>query len=161
GRGVWELQVPNLVTINSFNPPIGVLEGNAYLNLNVGTFSASYPNPQPQDFTATLIWGDGVTDTLTAANGGIRDFGDGVLRLFDSHTFRSAGNLPVQLTISANATNFITTRASGNATVVDAPLTLTVLSPSTVEGQENPIKLASFQDSNAYANINNFIAYVD
>jgi Concanavalin A-like lectin/glucanases superfamily/Bacterial Ig-like domain (group 3)/Domain of unknown function (DUF4214) len=162
GRGVYEVQVPNLVTINSFTPPIGVLEGNAYLNLPLGTFSASDPNLGPGDFTATLTWGDGSpNETLTADNGDIVDLGEGVFRLFDSHVFRKAGLLPVQLAISADATPYITTRASGTAAVADAPLIITSLSANPLEGRSDTITVATFQDTSAYPDINDFTAYVD
>src|SRR5262249_10596547 len=98
--------------------------------------------------------------TLTATNGGIVDLGEGVFRLFDSHIVRKAGLLPVQLAIASNALPFITTRASGTVAIADAPLTITDLSANAVEGQSNPITVATFQDTSAFPDINDFTAYV-
>ncbi len=163
GRGVYEVLVPT-ITINSFTPPVGVLEGNAYINLPLGTFSASDPSLGAGDFTATVTWGDGSPpDTLTGGangNGGIVDLGDGVFRLFDSHVFRKAGSLPVQVAIASNALPFLTTRAGGTAVVADAPLTVTLGSPNFVEGQSGTDTVATFSDGNAFADINDFTAYV-
>lgn len=71
GRGLWELQLQYPIHITSLNAPSDPTEGVPFNPRTLAVFSDADPNPNINDFSAEVIWGDGTSSTLTAANGGI------------------------------------------------------------------------------------------
>jgi hypothetical protein len=118
----------------------------------VATFSDANASPTIGDFTATVAWGDGTTDTLTSAGGGIKASGSN-FAILDSHTY----NAPLTgATFSVTITDVGGSSTSTSATInvkQSAGLTINSLTPgSYTEGVEGPMMaVANFSDSNAKA----------
>lgn len=125
---------PNTLSLSSFAPPTGVVEG-ASAGGTLATFGDVSPHPDINTYTAVVTWGDGSTDTLTAASGGIVSNGGGSFSVVDSHTYaeESAGeSFSVQITDNGGGS----AGSSGSVAVADAALTAGALTPPTaVEGQ--------------------------
>ncbi len=77
---------PNTLSLTNFSPPTSVVEGVS-TGGTLATFSDDSPDPNINTYTAVVTWGDGTTDTLTAANGGIVSNGSGSFSVVDSHTY--------------------------------------------------------------------------
>jgi hypothetical protein len=90
---------PNPLSLTQFHPPaaiVGQAAGGA-----LATFTDASPDHTLSEYTATLTWGDGHTDTLTSATGNIVQNLDGSFSVFDTHTYSSAGSgLTFSVTIS-------------------------------------------------------------
>jgi hypothetical protein len=154
---------PLLITAY-FPPPKETMEGSPTGPLTLATFTDTNPHPQASDFTATVTWGDGSTDTLTVANGGIVANADGSFSVVGGHTFGSAGGLDFSVSV-ADAGGASDTRSSG-VSISDAPLNLFGLSVpaqglALEEGSfTGTVTLISFADGNPLASATDFTAVV-
>jgi hypothetical protein len=137
-------------------------EGVASGPIPVATFTDDNSNPDIGDYTATVTWGDGTTDTLTAANGGIGALGGGTFAVQDSHLFpEEVDNLlpfAVQVVDAGGASD----SAADTIDVVDAPLTFQLVAPPpAVEGVDTGmVPVATFRDANTNPDINDYTATI-
>jgi len=139
---------PNTLSLTSFSPPAGAVQWQP-TGGTLATFSDDSPEPNINTYTAVVTWGDGTTDALTAANGGIVSNGGGSFSVVDSHTYAedSAGeSFGLQITDDGGGT------AGSSATVavadaIHAPSSATVNENSSVAFTAG--NAISFVDPNA------------
>jgi hypothetical protein len=148
------------LTIQALTPPAAT-EGVNTGSVGLATFTDANSNPDILDYTATVTWGDGSFDTLTAANGGIVDNGNGTFSVLGSHLYaEEVSNLPFSLqVVDAGGASAAT---AGTVSVADAPLTFTTVTPpATTEGvSSGSFALATFRDANGNPDINEYTAIV-
>jgi hypothetical protein len=85
----------------------------------VASFSNSDSLTAASDFTAMIDWGDGATSAGTVSGG------NGTFTVSGSHTYATAGALPVAVTLTDDAPGSATASATSSALVVSpAPLSL-------------------------------------
>ncbi len=98
----------------------------------VATFTDNNPNAPASDFTATIAWGDGTIDTVSAANGGIVPVAGapGQWNVLGNHTYTSATSYNLVVTLQdvggASATASVPTIVAN-----PSPLSVTPYDPST------------------------------
>jgi hypothetical protein len=137
------------LVITQLSPPAAT-ENKATGKYTVATFTDANPNPNINNLTATLSWGDGQSDTLTAANGDIVQTGAGSYSVVDGHTYAEEGS---GLTFSVHVVDSAGGSATASATisVADAALSDTsgTVSASGTEGlATGSIIVATFTDAN-------------
>jgi hypothetical protein len=138
--------------------PVAVqfFEGHAYSGL-VASFRDYDTYATPADFTATIQWGDGSTTSGTLGY-------DTTLGKFDvsgSHDYgdHEEGSIPMSVLIT-DVDGGETATASGQAQVVDAPLTAARVAFNPVEGQRFQGVVASFTDADPYGQLGDYSAKV-
>jgi hypothetical protein len=141
--------------------PPSATEGQATGTYTVAKFTDSNPNVNINNLTATVSWGDGHSDTLTAANGGIVQNANGSFSVLDGHTYAEEG---AGLTFSVQVVDSAGGSAATSATisVADAGLKITQLTaPSAIEGvSAGIITVATFTDASIRPDIHDFTATV-
>ncbi len=134
--------------------PISAVEGNDTGPITVATFTTPDMSSQAGDFTATVDWGDGTTDTGTVSGG------NGSFTVTDDHTYAEAGQYPVSVVLTDSIGN--NTTAAGTATVTDAPLSMTGgFELGAIQQQSATLTLATFTDGNPNATASDFTAAID
>jgi hypothetical protein len=148
------------VFLTSFSPPTGLTEGTNSGPLTVATFTDLNPNPDSNDFIATIDWGDGSIDNVTEASGGIVPGTGGSFSIVGSHTYHTIPpSFSVQIADIGGSVDF----AFGTPSVNDAALTLTGFTPpaNAVEGQATgSLTLATFTDANPQPSIFDYSATI-
>jgi hypothetical protein len=151
---------PNPLTLTQFNPPTGASEGQQ-TGGTLATFTDSSLDHTVGEYTAVVNWGDGHSDTLTAANGGIVQNGDGSFSVVDTHTYadESAGST---FSVTVTTPGGFSTGSSATVAVADAPLTAGALTPPVAtEGQPfGNFTVFHFSDANTAAAASDFTAVV-
>lgn len=112
---------PNTLSLTNFTPPTNAVEGKR-TGGTLATFSDASPDPNINTYTAVVNWGDGDTDTLTAANGGIVSNGGGSFSVVDTHTYAvesSGESFNVQIADNGGGS----AGSTATVAVADAPLT--------------------------------------
>jgi hypothetical protein len=91
--------------------PFTAVAGQAFAYQTVGTFESSQPNTQPNDFVASVDWGDAISMPSTT----VVAPGHGTFNVLGTHTYNNAGtyHFNVQVTDSSNRK----ATATGAATV--------------------------------------------
>jgi hypothetical protein len=161
--GTFSVQVSggtSPVVITRLTPP-GATEQVPTGTYTVATFTDSNPNPLGT-LTATVAWGDGQTDALTVANGGILLNPGGGFRVVDGYTYAEEAS---GLTFSVQVVDGAGGSDSKSATinVADAPLTDTssMLSASGTEAAATgSIVAATFTDANPGNHSTDFTATI-
>jgi hypothetical protein len=99
--------------ITSTGVPVIAAEATAATNVVVATVSDPNLFANASDFSATIKWGDGVTDTgvVTGPTAGVFD-------VTGSHTYADEGPFPISVTVTDDGG--ATTTSSTTATVADA-----------------------------------------
>src|SRR5262249_21650607 len=112
------------------------------------------------DFTATVVWGDGTSCTLSGASGDIVATGGGSFALLASHTFADDGTRTLAVLLHDAGGARIAGRLS--FTVAEAPLSgLSLADPGATEGQPTgAFTVATFHDANALAHAAAFKAVI-
>jgi hypothetical protein len=120
----------------------------------VATFTdVTYPTNSPDDFTATINWGDGTTsDGIVTAQGSLF-----VVR--GSHTYAEEGSYSIKATIN-DVGGAATANTSSKATIADAPLSVTATPVSATEGLSFSGQIATFTDGNPNAGLDDFTSIV-
>ena len=161
---------PNVVVLGV--NPFSLTEGAATLsNVVVATFSDP-GNPtgtteDPSDYSATIAWGDGATDTATIANGGIVN-NNGTWSVKGSHTYvgdtingQSEGAATITVTVSHDSTMPQTVTDTVN--ISDPPVVAAGnQTVSLVEGDSTgSVLLATFTDPGGLEEISDYSADID
>ena len=134
--------------------PVAATEGVDTGSVTVATFTTPDLGSQAGDFTATVTWGDGTSDSGTVSGG------NGTFSVTDDHNYAEAGAFPVSVQISDNSGGSAT--ASATATVTDAALTLTGgFQAGAVAGQSVMCTLATLNDANANAAASDYHLSID
>ena len=102
----------------SINPlsPLSAAEGASTGSQTLATFADA--NANINSLSAVVSWGDGLSDTLTAANGGIVANADGSFSVVGSHVYAEEG-AGLTLSVQVVDANGATVSASSTANVAD------------------------------------------
>jgi glycosidase len=153
------------IHVTQLNPPPSPVEGIDTGLLNLATFTDDYLSASAADYTVIVAWGDGHSDTLTAANGGIVDDGtingERTFSVVAAHTYtEEAANLSFKVTVSD--VGGASDSASGSVSVADTAVHVTQLNPpSPMEGiSTGLLTLATFTDDNPSASAGDYTATV-
>jgi hypothetical protein len=157
---------PTTVTINdatltpgTFTPP-SATEGVPTGMQTLATFTDSSTNPDINDFTATLTWGDGKVDKATAANGGIIATSSG-FSVLGGHTYNEEGpqNFSVSIADVGGATPLL---FSTTLTVADPTLTATAKTITAAEGAPvTKVLVATFTDADPNGTVSDYVASIN
>jgi autotransporter-associated beta strand protein len=144
------------LTINSVAPPAATA-GTSTGTVSVATFSDANLNPDINDFTATIDWGDGTS----ATSGAIIDNHNGTFSVQGSHTYSAAGSFTLAVTV--HDTGGAST--SGSAPITVSPGAglrfLSLTPPSPAEGTSTGVTtLATFTNGNPNAMASEFTASI-
>jgi hypothetical protein len=120
----------------------------------VATFTdVTYPTNSPDDFTASITWGDSTTSDGTITGQG------GLFVVRGSHTYAEEGSYSVKVTIN-DVGGAATANTSSKATIADAPLSVTATPVNATEGLSFSGQIATFTDGNPNAGLDNFTSIV-
>jgi hypothetical protein len=111
----------------------------------VAMFTDPDPGAQPADYTASIRWGDG----SPASAGTISGPPGGPFTVTGNHTYSDEGNYTITVTITDTDNPANAATATDTATVDDAALTASGISPAPVSGQSFSGPAATFTDANA------------
>src|SRR5262249_40412760 len=125
-------------------------------------FTDANPNASAADFTATVDWGDGMTESSASSGNVLVVASAGSFDVVGSHTYAEEGSgLPFRVSVADKGGS--STSAAGTGSVADAALAAGALTPpAAVEGQ--PVSgavLFHFSDANPNANAGDFTATVN
>jgi predicted outer membrane repeat protein len=101
------------LTVTALTPPEDREAGSQTGFIRLATFKDANTNPDITDYSATVNWGDGSSDTFTPAGGSIIANGDGTFSVFGNHLYSSARlTAPFSVTINDAGGSKVTTRAT-------------------------------------------------
>jgi PKD repeat protein len=143
--------------------PVSVQEGTGFA-LQATFTDTDVVDRQASDYTATVNWGDGNTDTLASFGGGSMynpiSGSAGQFTISDERAYLQPGSYPIQVTVMDPAGQSWVARAT--ATVSAAPLTVTGgLVDDAVPGVSVTQTLASFTDANVDDAASSYTAMVN
>jgi hypothetical protein len=135
--------------------PVSAVEGIDTGTLNLATFSTPDTNALEGDFTATVNWGDGSSDTGSISGG------SGTFTVQDDHTYAEKGSDPISITLTDANGN--TTTLGTAATVADAPITFdaTGFDSGVLINQSATVDLAGFIDGNPSTSSSDFTVTIN
>jgi hypothetical protein len=144
------LAVPALMEGQPLDPPV-----------LVATFTDADPGGQTSDYSASVRWGDGQVSTTAAGTVSIMEQ-PGIFQVLarKANPYRSAAsNLPFTVSVRDQTAS---AHATARVTVADAPLRLTLVEPTAVEGQSlGQVLVGTFTDDNHGAAAGDFTATVE
>ncbi len=147
----WLVNAPTL-TVQS--TPVSIVGSSDSGSITVATFTTPDLNSQASDFTATIDWGDGTTDT------GIVDGDTGSFTVTGDHSYATPGNYALQVQITGPDGTTITT--SGTATVQAATVAVTGgFQLGAIQYQSATLTLATFTSSDPNAQVGDYTAAID
>jgi hypothetical protein len=120
----------------------------------VARVTSGNPQATPDDFTATIDWGDGqiTSGTVVAHLGGGFD-------VAGTHTYSAEGTFAIHVSVQDHS---VSASATSNATVDDAPLMGQGVNVSVQKGMAvNNVKVASFTDTGGAEPVGNYTASID
>ena len=116
--------------LRALTPPIAV-EGAAILSAALFQFSSGNSAATAAEFTATIVWGDGTTSTVTAAPGAAGEIvavPSGGFDVFGSHTYpEELSGVTFSVTVTQGAAT--TVAQDTHFSVADAPLIAVSITP--------------------------------
>jgi hypothetical protein len=138
--------------------PLALTEGKSFSGI-VATFTVGEAGRPPEDFTATIDWGDG-----SVPSPGIVAAGPGGFVVRGDHEYVDPGSYVLGVTVRDRVRGLTGTTMS-NATVANALLTATALDISAefgAEGEEFTTDLAEFTDADTTARpVSHYSAVID
>ncbi|GIW89489.1 MAG: hypothetical protein KatS3mg108_3813 [Isosphaeraceae bacterium] len=150
------------------SPPVAPVEGQAFTGA-IARFTSTNPNALVEDYSATVIWGDGTTTPAAQIVPARDDQGNPIPATFDvlggDKTYALVGTYPVSVTVRlANAGGGETSAtAQSFVSVADAPLDATglplpdgLLTKTDLQG----LIVASFVDRGLVSSVADFTATV-
>src|SRR5262249_41222509 len=150
------------LTAGALTPPDAV-EGVACQDVVLFHFSDADPFASVRDYTVTVSWGDGSSESSAGGPGRLHVVGSAArgLRAVGSHTYSDeASNLVLTVQVDDYAGASIA--ASGSLNVSDAPLTAgTLTAPDAIEGEIYDDVLFHFSDANPAATLSDYLVNVD
>ena len=111
----------------------------------LATFTDPDPNATASEYTATIDWGDGSpmdTGTVSGPAGG-------PFTVAGSHLYADEGNYPITVSVADADNKANSATVTDTATIGDAGLSATGISPAPVSGQSFSGPVAGFTDANA------------
>jgi len=134
--------------------PFAPTEGLVF-NGNVATISDVNTQNTAADFTATIVWGDGATDTGTITGSA------GNFQVSGSHTYLEETTAPFKVTFADDAPGTASTSATASLVVADAPLTVTPATFSSTEHSTFTGSVATFTDADPHGTLADYKATID
>lgn len=134
---------------------VPVIEGTSF-SKPVAVFSDANPYGTTEDFTATIDWGDGTTNSGVIVANGSEFYVIGTYMYPDENSEESHG-----ITVSISDIGGSTASAGTTVSVSDAPLTASGMTLPAVEGAPFTNVVAGFTDANPLAATNDFTATID
>jgi uncharacterized protein (TIGR03118 family) len=130
---------------------LGLTEGAAFAG-TVATLTDTDGNHNTAAYTASVVWGDGVTTTPTLVPNGTG------FDIRDSHTYTEEGNdtIVVEISDADGNSNSITSVAN----VADASLTASGATLSTSEGTTSTFTVATFNDADPNGKAGDYTAEI-
>jgi len=143
-------------TLTSISPT----EGLAYSG-KVATFSDTYSGTPAGDFTATIDWGDGTTDTGAVSGGSVAG-GGSEFTVSGNHTYAEEGTYTAVVTLADDAPGTASATVTGADVVVDAPLTAGGVAVFGSAGIAlSNITVATFTDADPNGVLGDYTATID
>ena len=122
------------------------------------TFNDTYLPAQAGDFTASIDWGDGKTDSGLAVSGG-----EGLFTVSGQHVYANEGTYTALVTISDDAPGTATATATASATMSEGGILTTT--PTPVTGTENValsnVQVALFTSNDSDSAAGSLMATID
>jgi hypothetical protein len=133
---------------------LAATEGQAFTGMVVASFTDADPLGTATDYTATIDWGDGTTNTGTVASNG-----SGGFEVSGTHTYAEEGTNSV--TVSIADLGGSTATASSTVNVIDAALSASGTTVAATEGQAFTQVVASFADADPAGDVSDYTATID
>jgi len=137
--------------------PLKLVEGPNQ-NVVVASFTDVNPQANPNNYAATITWGDGGTSMASVAAGTIVANGQGGFNIVGSHTYADEAHgltFRVQITDGGRAPD------SQSAAINVLPLALTLTPPTPAEGQPlSQILVGTFTDADGSGSVAGYSARV-
>jgi hypothetical protein len=141
--------------VSATGTTLAATEGQAFTGMVVASFTDADPLGTATDYTATIDWGDGTTNT-----GSVASDGSGGFQVSGTHTYAEEGTNSV--TVSIADLGGSTATASSTVNVADAALAATGTSIAATEGQAfTGVVVASFTDADPAGDIGDYTAMID
>ncbi|MHB1423596.1 MAG: beta strand repeat-containing protein [Gemmataceae bacterium] len=146
----------NSPPITAQSVPINAQEGVDPGSFTVATFTTPDMNSLAGDFTATINYGDGTTDT------GAISGGNGSFTVTADHVYSEIGSYPVSVQIADSLTGG-SASVSTTATVADAALTMTggFQYGDAFTNAQSGYVLATFTDANPAAPLSDYLVSIN
>jgi hypothetical protein len=139
--------------------PDGIPEGQTTGSFTVATFTDTNVSAVASDFTAVISWGDGSTQSVSGATGGIVSTGNGTFAVIGNHVFAeemATTTLAVAVTDGTNSTS-----SHQTFTVTDVPLVIKSFTPpSPKEFRAFSGTVATFTDADPAGVLSDYTAFV-
>ncbi|HWB09164.1 MAG TPA: TIGR03118 family protein [Pirellulales bacterium] len=140
--------------LNATGVTFSATEGSTFSG-TVATFADANPAGKVADYSATIVWGDGITSQGTIASTG------GGFSVIGSHVYAEEQQ-GVAVSVTIRDVDGAQAAANSTANVADAPLNL---SPSSVDlpssGTVNNVLLATFTDQGGAEPVGNYAATIN
>jgi hypothetical protein len=130
--------------------PVGMALGVGYSGL-VATLTGAGATTEPEDYEATITWGDGSTTPGVLTPAGVGKF-----RITGGHTYLATGSFPITISLSGAAT----ATASTTATVAAEMIMAAGLAIQAVQGQPFSGAVATFACTDPDRSAGDFTALV-
>lgn len=143
------------LTVSSIAPTTGVSTGLS----NIASFTDGSSLASTSDFTATINWGDGTTQS-TGTVGQPGGAGNPYV-VQGTHTYTTAGDYTISVTVTDNSLSLNTATATGSADVTDELSAAQATIPTQTAGTPFNGTVATFTDSNSSATTGDFTASID
>jgi hypothetical protein len=138
---------------------VSATEGQTFSNTPIATLTTNDPTASPDQFAASVDWGDGNSADTTAT---FTSLGNGVFAVKGSHTYLHPGSDSIAVNVTAPAApNDPTADASATATVGNAAWNLNLATVNAREGKIWTGTLGTFTDANPFAKATDFTATTD
>jgi hypothetical protein len=140
--------------ITATGTPVSATEGAAFSG-QVATFTDPDTSATPEEYAATIEWGDGTSTEGTVSGSG------GSFAVSGEHTYADEGSYEVKVAITDVDNPAISASTTSTATVLDAALTASGVSPMPISPQSFGGTVANFTDANTTSTTADFTATID
>jgi hypothetical protein len=139
-------------TLTGTGVPINASQGVSFTG-SVATFTDTNTANTSGDFTATINWGDGTSDTGTVSGG------NGSFTVSGTHTYSSIMSFAVSVVLTDD--NTLNSASASSTAVVSEVLTVTPVTITPTEGAAFAGTVATFSDSDTALMMSDFTATIN
>lgn len=140
--------------ITAAGTPVSAVEGAAFSG-QVATFTDPDISATREEYAATIEWGDGTSTIGTVSGSG------GSFAVSGEHTYADEGSYEVKVAINDTDNSAISATTTSTATVVDAALKASGVSPMPISPQSFGGTVAKFTDANTTSTTADFTATIE
>jgi hypothetical protein len=141
-------------SITAAGTPVSATEGAAFSG-QLATFTDPDTSATPGEYAATIKWGDGTSTEGTVSGSG------GSFTVSGEHTYTDEGSYEVKVAINDRDNSAISASTKSSATVLDAVLTASGVSPMPISPQSFGGTVANFTDANTISTTADFTATIE